>query len=243
MGKLIRVNEYFLSVEGEGTRQGLPTFFVRLSGCQIQCNDCDTKYAWDKDSGELLPIEDIAKIVKSVEAATKNPQTLTVSITGGNPMESFRLPYLADVLIRSGVYLHLEHSGIFVGEFREELEICKQFDSICFDIKSRSAVGDRFDVLGDLIKIRGFVEDYLGTVQFRCVFKTREDLDHYKELLGTVILDKYPVYFSPCFKNGSIDKGVLEGGLIKEVVGDITMGRYGRGARIGIQLHKVLSLR
>lgn len=40
MEKLVRVNERFLSVEGEGSRQGLLTYFLRLSGCQIQCNDC-----------------------------------------------------------------------------------------------------------------------------------------------------------------------------------------------------------
>lgn len=254
MEKLVRVNERFLSVEGEGSRQGLLTYFLRLQKCSIYCSDCDSKSTWSSDGGRLVPIE---IIVGPIEAIMKKvPNLTTVSITGGNPMESFGLPDLIAALksLRLRLfleqptkpprfYLHLEHSGIFIGKAVEELDICDSFDSICFDIKSKSAVGDRFNVFRDLVLIREFVESFTGTVQFRCMFKTREDLDHYKELLRTVVLDEYPVYFSPCFRNGAIDKEVLEGGLIKEVVGDITMGCYGRGARIGVQLHKILHLR
>ena len=55
--KIIKVNEIFFSLQGESSRIGLPTIFVRLTGCPMRCKYCDTSYAFNK--GENLSIADI----------------------------------------------------------------------------------------------------------------------------------------------------------------------------------------
>lgn len=69
----LRVNEIFDSIQGEGQDAGLPVTFVRLAGCNLRCEWCDTGYAWEQ--GENTPVEDIA--MRCGRRA---------SITGGEPL-------------------------------------------------------------------------------------------------------------------------------------------------------------
>ena len=75
--RTIKVTEIFEDIEGEGLNQGLPTIFVRLTGCNLRCRWCDTKYAYHK--GRKMKISDIAKKVNR----SKCP---FVNITGGEPL-------------------------------------------------------------------------------------------------------------------------------------------------------------
>ena len=73
----IKVNEIFHSIQGEGLLQGLPTTFVRLSGCNLNCNYCDSTYA--SESYLNLTSMEIIDIVNSYECER-------VCITGGEPL-------------------------------------------------------------------------------------------------------------------------------------------------------------
>jgi len=75
----MRVSEIFCSIQGEGPLVGVPSVFIRLAGCPLRCRWCDTKYAWNENSGTPYSIEQI------IEQAQKWPCGHIV-ITGGEPM-------------------------------------------------------------------------------------------------------------------------------------------------------------
>ena len=60
----MRISEIFYSIQGEGELTGVPTVFIRTSGCNLRCRWCDTPYASWNPEGEEMSIEDIVKEVK-----------------------------------------------------------------------------------------------------------------------------------------------------------------------------------
>jgi 7-carboxy-7-deazaguanine synthase len=98
----LRVTEIFHSIQGESSRVGLPTVFVRLTGCPLRCVWCDTGYAFS--GGEVLALADILQRV----AACNCP---TICVTGGEPLaQGACLPLLA-ALCDAGYSVSLETSG------------------------------------------------------------------------------------------------------------------------------------
>ncbi|MGH7215503.1 MAG: 7-carboxy-7-deazaguanine synthase QueE [Tepidisphaeraceae bacterium] len=78
----MKVAELFHSIQGEGKLTGLPSVFVRASGCNLRCTWCDTPYASWEPEGENLSVDDIAKRVRELAGDT----TRHVVLTGGEPM-------------------------------------------------------------------------------------------------------------------------------------------------------------
>lgn len=101
-GAKLRVSEIFHSIQGESTRVGLPTVFVRLTGCPLRCTWCDTEYAFA--GGEALTIDEILHRV----AAFGCP---TVCVTGGEPLAQKACPELLTALCDAGHSVSLETSG------------------------------------------------------------------------------------------------------------------------------------
>ena len=99
------VNEIFHSLQGEGLLAGTPSVFIRLAGCPVGCVWCDTKYAWDANEGEELPIPEIVN--KIVQWPCRY-----VVITGGEPMVNPQLPDLARALKERNKHITIETSGI-----------------------------------------------------------------------------------------------------------------------------------
>lgn len=97
-----RITEIFYSLQGETRTVGLPTVFVRLTGCPLRCNYCDTAYAFH--GGEKRDIVDIVAEVKSY-----NPQYVTV--TGGEPLAQKTCRALLTALCDLDVEVSLETSG------------------------------------------------------------------------------------------------------------------------------------
>jgi 7-carboxy-7-deazaguanine synthase len=73
----LRVNEVFHSIQGEGTRAGVPCVFIRLTGCHLRCAWCDTAYAFHE--GEWMLLEDVLARVREYRCPT-------VEVTGGEPL-------------------------------------------------------------------------------------------------------------------------------------------------------------
>jgi len=99
------VSEVFYSIQGEGFLAGMPSVFVRLSGCPLRCRWCDTQYAWDKESGTECSIDEILKAVGQWPCKF-------VTITGGEPMNNQVLPELAKRIKAFDKHITIETSGI-----------------------------------------------------------------------------------------------------------------------------------
>jgi len=98
----VRISEIFHSLQGESRTVGFPTVFVRLTGCPLRCQYCDTTYAFS--GGELLSISAIVSQVKSW-----NPRYVTV--TGGEPLAQPECLPLLTALCDAGFAVSLETSG------------------------------------------------------------------------------------------------------------------------------------
>jgi organic radical activating enzyme len=120
------ISEHFFSLQGEGANTGKPAYFLRLSGCNVQCVFCDSKNSWDKTNAENLSAEEIAERVKKCfdeicpEQNRKTDGEKNVVITGGEPL-LHDLTELCKALRThiSDVNLWLETSGTapFSGDF------------------------------------------------------------------------------------------------------------------------------
>lgn len=96
------VNEIFYSIQGESTYAGVPCMFIRLSGCNLRCTYCDTRYAYE--SGKSMTIADILKTIQPA-----NP--FLIEVTGGEPLLQKKTPELIDTLIQKGYQVLLETNG------------------------------------------------------------------------------------------------------------------------------------
>jgi len=101
-GQDLRITEIFYSLQGEARTVGLPTVFVRLTGCPLRCVYCDTEYAFS--GGELLSIEQIA-----AQVASYAPRYVTV--TGGEPLAQKNCLPLLVALCDAGYEVSLETGG------------------------------------------------------------------------------------------------------------------------------------
>ena len=98
----LRITEIFYSLQGESLLSGLPTTFVRLTGCPLRCNYCDTEYAFN--DGQRMTIDEICQQIASYEC----PQ---ICITGGEPLAQKGCIPLMKHLCDLGYQVSLETSG------------------------------------------------------------------------------------------------------------------------------------
>ncbi len=98
----LRVTEIFHSLQGETSRSGLPTVFIRLTGCPLRCGYCDTAYAFH--GGESLALEEILERVAGHGARY-------VTLTGGEPLAQKHALLLLQRLADAGYSVSLETSG------------------------------------------------------------------------------------------------------------------------------------
>jgi organic radical activating enzyme len=106
----LKTIEIFASVQGEGLRQGEPTVFVRLAGCNRRCGFCDTKKAWR--GGRELSVDTIAKEVGRLR---RDLPTAWVCLTGGEPLAQNVGP-LVRRLHDEGLKVQIETNGTFPPE-------------------------------------------------------------------------------------------------------------------------------
>lgn len=102
MSETLRITEIFHSLQGESTYMGLPTVFVRLTGCPLRCQYCDTSYAFN--GGKLTDLDTILQKIASY-------QCQYICITGGEPLAQPGCHVLMEKLCNQGFQVSLETSG------------------------------------------------------------------------------------------------------------------------------------
>ena len=98
----LRITEIFHSLQGESKTVGIPTVFVRLTGCPLRCQYCDTAYAFD--GGELMELDAIKALLEEIACDY-------VTVTGGEPLAQPNCLPLLEQLCDSGYNVSLETSG------------------------------------------------------------------------------------------------------------------------------------
>ena len=215
------ITEIFKSIQGEGTRAGLPCIFVRLTGCNLRCTWCDTAYAFH--GGEKISVDEVLEKVRELGGKSATRVSL-VEITGGEPLLQPETPELAERLIAAGYATMIETSGErFVGVLPRE--VIKIVDVKCpdsgeagtFDFENLGAV-DKKDEIKFVISTR---RDYEFARDF-----TREHrlAERVREVLFS------PVFPDPTEKWAGLEARELAGWIL----GD------GLPVRLGMQLHKFI---
>ena len=99
---IMKINEIYYSIQGEGKWTGLPNIFIRTTGCNLRCLYCDTKYAYH---------EGIKKTVKEIISEAENYNCKKICISGGEPLIQKETLKLIDELIKKNYQISLETNG------------------------------------------------------------------------------------------------------------------------------------
>ena len=126
--KTLNITEIFYSLQGEAREVGIPTVFVRLTGCPLRCNYCDTTYAF-KGNNPLT----VEGIIKQIEVYN----TKHVCVTGGEPLAQKNCHILLDSLVEKGCHVSLETSGSI------DISQINRGVSVVMDIKTPSSTEAR----------------------------------------------------------------------------------------------------
>ncbi|GAF52929.1 7-carboxy-7-deazaguanine synthase QueE [Psychrobacter sp. JCM 18900] len=209
----LRLTEIFYSLQGEAITSGLPTIFVRLTGCPLRCVYCDTEYAFT--GGERQSLETIIETIKSYPCKR-------ICLTGGEPLAQPNAVELMKRLLSDGYEISLETAGALTvenvpaavskvmdlktpssGEVNKNLwsnlDYLTQHDQIKFVIMNRT---DYDWAKAKLTEYK--LNELVGTVWFSPMFNVADDVDEQlspevpvlaRELAEWMLADALPVRF------------------------------------------------
>jgi len=174
----LRITEIFLSLQGESRTVGIPTVFVRLTGCPLRCQYCDTAYAFT--GGEWRSLSQILD-----EVASHNTKYITV--TGGEPLAQKRCRKLLEQLCDAGYQVSLETSGA-ISVFDVDQRVVK-----VMDIKTPASG----EVERNIFENLNYISD---NDQIKFVICDRADYEWAKSIITQYdLLDKCEVLMSPSY--------------------------------------------
>lgn len=175
---MLKIHEIFHSLQGESTRVGLPTVFVRLTGCPLRCGYCDTAYAFQ--GGENMSLEQILEKVASFGAKY-------VTVTGGEPLAQKECVPLLEKLCDAGYSVSLETSGA-MDTSKVDARV-----SVILDIKTPGSGEEKKNLWSNLDRLK-------STDEVKFVLCGREDYDWARQVLAERgIAAKCTVLFSPVY--------------------------------------------
>ena len=221
------ITEIFKSIQGEGTRAGLPCIFVRLTGCNLRCTWCDTAYAFH--GGKKMSVEEVVSRVEELADRAENVQgpqikAPLVELTGGEPLLQEEVYPLAEKLLAAGYTVMIETSGErYIG--RLPREVIKIVDVKCPD----SGEPDTFDMSN--------LDALSAEDEVKFVLSTRRDYEFARNFTTQHRLSgrAKQVLFSPVFEDPQGKWPGLEPRMVVEwILAD------GLPVRLGLQLHKFI---
>ena len=174
----LKIYEIFHSLQGETSRFGLPTVFVRLTGCPMRCTYCDTEYAFS-GGGNMLITDILAKVAEF--------GTQYVTVTGGEPLAQKKCLVLLTALCDAGYSVSLETGGAI-----DIAKVDKRV-SVILDIKTPGSNEEKNMLWSNLEHVK-------PTDEIKFVLCSRADYDWAKAKLTELKLtEKCPILFSPSY--------------------------------------------
>ncbi len=206
------VNEIFYSIQGESTTTGIPTVFIRFTGCNLRCSYCDTEYAYH--NGDKKTLEEILKEVAEFKAEY-------VCLTGGEPLLQKDLLYLIKKLVSIRKQISIETSGSLSIKniARKEWKRVK----VVMDIKTPSSLMADRNNYSNFEYLRPWDE-----VKFVC--GSKEDFDFAIDIIKRFKLNsKAHILFSPISDKLSYKK-----------LASWVLNAKMKNTRLQVQLHKII---
>ena len=189
--KTIRINEIFYSIQGESSRIGFPTVFIRLTGCPMRCTYCDTAYAFHQ--GNQQEIDAILNAVQQYP-------TKFVTVTGGEPLAQKNCLDLLNRLCDQDYEVSLETGGGI------DISPVNQKVKIILDIKTPQSGEAENNFWPNLKQIKPMDE-------IKFVVADQEDFKWALQTISEHQLDPKKILFSPVY-------GQLEGELLAKWILD-----------------------
>jgi 7-carboxy-7-deazaguanine synthase len=221
------ITEIFKSIQGEGTRAGLPCIFVRLTGCNLRCTWCDTAYAFH--GGTKMSVQEVISRVDELANRTGGGIAAQIGVplvelTGGEPLLQEEIHPLAEELLAAGYTVMIETSGErFIG--RLPREVIKIVDVKCPD----SGEADTFNMAN--------LDALSAEDEVKFVLSSRRDYEFAREFMAQhgVPACVKQVLFSPVFEDPQGKwPGLEPRTLVEWILAD------GLPVRLGLQLHKFI---
>lgn len=198
-GDRLRITEIFYSLQGEARSVGLPTVFVRLTGCPLRCGYCDTAYAFS--GGQWYSLDEIL-------AQVGRYNTAHVTVTGGEPLAQKNCPTLLTRLCDAGYNVSLETSGaldvcgldprvIKVMDLKtpssgeQDKNLYTNLDCLNRQDQVKFVIGDRADYDWAVRTLRIYKLDARCEILFSPVYETLKPA----ELADWILQDQLPVRF------------------------------------------------
>jgi 7-carboxy-7-deazaguanine synthase len=189
----LRISEIFHSIQGESSRVGLPTVFVRLTGCPLRCTYCDTAYAFT--GGQNMSVAEILRQVAEYAPCY-------VTVTGGEPLAQKNCPLFLCALCDAGYEVSLETGGAL--------------DISAVDARVMRVVDIKTPASGEAAKNRW---ENLGLLtahdEIKFVLCDEKDYQWAKQIIRQYhLVEKCPVLFSPA--HGTLDATQLADWILRD---------------------------
>lgn len=227
---MLKVDEIFLSIQGESTLAGLPTVFVRLYGCPLNCIYCDQPQQ-EENAREMS----IADIIEEINLVSKGKVFKSVCITGGEPLAQAETIKLAETLLKTTIgKVCIETNGVStIPNNGRDWNYTYKF---IMDIKCPSS-GVRIDNLRD-ITIKNISNLQRGD-EVKCVIGGEEDFEYALSIIKEVDREDLVFLFSPMFYSDNRICKTAE--LLPEWLCTKIPRKY--NARLQIQMHKIVGVK
>ena len=192
---MLKVIEFFKSIQGESTRAGMVCSFVRLSGCNLSCTYCDTKYAMD--GGTEFTVDEVLTMVEDFGSNL-------VEITGGEPLLQQDTPVLCKRLMETGHTVLIETNGT------QDISVLPEGCIRIMDIKCPGSGSSIFFQAENLHHLKPYDE-------CKFVISDKDDFDWALQFVRTHhIYQKCTVLFSPNSKTlspGDLAEWILDSNI------------------------------
>jgi 7-carboxy-7-deazaguanine synthase len=174
----LRINEIFYSIQGESSRIGRPTVFVRLTGCPMRCTYCDTTYAFH--DGQQQEIDEIIQEIQKFD-------TNYVTVTGGEPLAQKNCIELMNQLCALGYQVSLETGGgLDIKDVNSQVKII-------LDVKTPKSNEDKNNFWPNLANIK-------TTDEIKFVIQDYDDFSWSIDIIKQYQLNQQQILFSPVYK-------------------------------------------
>src|SRR5215468_7487156 len=183
----LRIAELFYSIQGEGSLIGVPSVFIRTSGCNLRCSWCDTPYTSWRPEGTDLSLDQILDEVRAHPARH-------VVVTGGEPMIAPEIVPLTQRLHDAGLHITIETAGtVFAPVACDLMSISPKLANSTPDDPRWSRQHERLRIQPEVLT--QLMERY--EYQLKFVIARPEDLEEVRSLLASLQADRERVILMP----------------------------------------------